>query len=193
MTMIVPLLIGSVLPAAAQQGPPGEDMLARCESCHAPGARGRTSATPRLNGQSYDYLVGRLSGMTSGLNQSPHSLQAMWSNAHQLDDAARRRIARHYADLPADKATPGPQAALGRQLYEDGLPSEGVTPCQSCHGPSGEGSDAGPRLAGQRRDYLTEQLWAFNLVARVHGPMNHTAMQLMPGKIDALASFLGGE
>ncbi|HEU4548110.1 MAG TPA: hypothetical protein VFS01_00320, partial [Rhizomicrobium sp.] len=95
MTMVVPLLIGSVLPAAAQQGPQGQDMLARCESCHAPGARGRTSATPRLNGQSYDYLVGRLSGMTSGLNQSPHSLQAMWSNAHQLDDAARRRIARH--------------------------------------------------------------------------------------------------
>jgi cytochrome c553 len=178
-------------PAIGQ--PASEPAAARCEACHADGGARQTSAIPRLAGQSSAYLVGRMESMLNPASQSPHSIEAMWTTAHRLDPAMRQRIADHFARQPPGKARPGPGAGVGERIFQQGLPESGVQPCQACHGTQGEGSDAGPRLAGQRRDYLAEQLWAFNLVARAHGPMNKVAMQLMPRQIDALAAYLGGD
>jgi cytochrome c553 len=49
----------------------------------------------------------------------------------------------------------------GAQLYTNGVPDRGVTPCSSCHGATGQGMAAFPRLAGQHYDYVVKQLNIF--------------------------------
>jgi len=185
-------MLAMVLPATAQTGSPKSDLIAGCESCHAVGAKGQTNETPRLNGQRADYLLKRLSELTIAGIQSPRSVEAMWTNAHKLDDRTRQQVAAYFSQLAPTNASPKPASASGKNLYEHGLASSGIPSCQSCHGNGGEGGPATPRLAGQRKEYLTEQLWAFNFVVRVHGPMNNTALKLMADQIDALASYMAG-
>ena len=51
-----------------------------------------------------------------------------------------------------------PQLARGKEIFENGIPAQGVIQCNSCHGPKGEGMATFPRLAGQKAYYLTQQL-----------------------------------
>jgi cytochrome c553 len=49
----------------------------------------------------------------------------------------------------------------GRTIAQQGIPQHGVPACLTCHGPLGEGSVVGPRLAGQNVMYIQNQFKAF--------------------------------
>ena len=49
----------------------------------------------------------------------------------------------------------------GQTIARQGIPQKGVPACIACHGPLGEGSAAGPRLAGQNVMYIKNQFEAF--------------------------------
>lgn len=68
-----------------------------------------------------------------------------------------------------------------------------VPACQSCHGPAGEGHASAPRLAGQRGDYLEEQLSAFMLQMRVSSEMNRHAWHMDPDQFRALRAYLSND
>ena len=169
---------------------PSAALTARCESCHGDQAGAKPDAA-RLNGLSSDYLFARLKAFANPIDQSPHAIDNMWSVIINMSDSDKRQLADYFANqaVPAAKLN-GP--ALGRNLYERGIPAQGVAACQSCHGPRGDGQGAVPRLAGQKQEYLKMQLWAFNLVAREHGAMNSGAMKLSSDQIDALSAYLAG-
>jgi cytochrome c553 len=179
---------------AGQPAPAASDsvtaLAARCQRCHGDQAGSKPDAA-RLNGLSGDYLFRRLKAFSNPIDQSPHALDNMWAPIVNTNDTGKRELADYFANQPAPAAKlDGP--ALGKSLYEQGIPAEGVAACQSCHGPRGEGQGAAPRLAGQKRGYLEMQLWAFNFVARVHGEMNAGAMKFSSGQIEALAAYLAG-
>ena len=169
---------------------PTTALAAHCESCHGDQASSKPDAA-RLNGLSSDYLFERLKAFANPIDQSPHAIDNMWSVIINMNDADRRQLADYFASQAAPTAKLN-GLALGRTLYEQGIPAQGIAACQSCHGPRGEGQGAVPRLAGQKQEYLQMQLWAFNFVARVHGEMNSGAMKFSSEQIEALAAYLAG-
>jgi len=48
--------------------------------------------------------------------------------------------------------------AAGKKIYQEGVSSANVPPCESCHGPEAKGQGAFPRLAGQLHDYTLKKL-----------------------------------
>ncbi len=83
--------------------------------------------------------------------------------------------------------------AAGKQLFENG--KEGVSPCQSCHGPQGLGIDAmqTPRLADVGYAYVVKQLTNFADDQRTDmtlGVMNLFAKQLTEEERRNVAAYL---
>ena len=72
---------------------------------------------------------------------------------------------RSAAEL-ATLAEKDPLFAKGQTLARQGIPQKGVPACFTCHGPPGEGSDIGPRLAGQNVMYIKSQFESFANGAR---------------------------
>lgn len=189
--MILCAYFGSGAQALAATPPTFSEIISHCESCHGIGGNSTTPSVPRLNGLSGDYLFLRLQEFRNPTSQSIHATDNMWPVVTSLSDDTKRKIADHFAQQPPTRVTlAGP--ALGKRLYEQGLPAQNVPACSSCHGLQAEGSASGPRLAGQHLEYLKTQLWSFNLVSRVHGTMNAGAMKFMSEDIDALATYLAG-
>lgn len=108
----------------------------------------------------------------------------------KLDEQAFRRWA--FGATPAspglDAAMTGRLAPLGQQL--DAI----VADCARCHGPDGNGRDAGafPKLAGQKPAYLLASLQAFASGERASGIMQPIAAALDETTMQALASHYGG-
>jgi cytochrome c553 len=181
------LLCAAAAPALAA---PDAALIAHCQSCHGDGPGSKADA-PRLNGLSADYLLKRLQDFSVPINQSPHAIDNMWSVVVDMPESAKRELVDYFAGLPPFKAAlNGP--AMGRDLYLKGMP-QAVSACGTCHGVSAEGEGINPRLAGQKQEYLKMQLWAFNLVARIHGAMNVGALKMSSEQIDALAAYLAGK
>ena len=166
----------------------------KCESCHGAGAVGSTPSTPRLNGQLAPYIATRLVELTDLTRNSVQATMAMHDIA-RMSDALRGAVADHFARQAPTAAVPqaGKLAAAGEQLYRNGDPANQVPACQSCHGSGGEGQGNAPRLAGQRREYLRNQLWNFNFVMRENAVMHPVGAKLNPDQIGALVAWLGAD
>ncbi len=93
----------------------------------------------------------------------------------------------------AETAKVTANAAAGKQIFENG--KEGVSPCQSCHGPKGLGIDAmqTPRLADLGYAYVVKQLTNFADDARTDqtlGVMNVFAKALTVEDRRNVAAYL---
>jgi len=183
--------LGSSQVALAAPPPGFSEVITHCESCHGSKGESSTPSIPRLNGQSADYLLLRLREFSDPTSQSSHAFDNMWPVVTAMNDDSKKQIAEYFAQqTPPSITLTGP--ASGKKLYEEGLHAQSVAACASCHGSNAEGGPSAPRLAGQQLEYLKTQLWDFNFVTRVHGPMNARAMKFMSEDIDALASYLAG-
>lgn len=65
-----------------------------------------------------------------------------------------------------DLAEKDPLFGKGQTIALEGIPQKGAPACFTCHGPLGEGSTVGPRLAGQNVTYIKNQFEAFASGAR---------------------------
>jgi len=167
------------LPVSAQ--PP---QAARCESCHGTGGAG---GAPRLNGLSAYYILHRLGEFHDPASQTPHATYYMSDQASGVSASKAHALAGYFAALPITPAQPQPVLATqGKRLYESGS-------CQSCHGAEGEGKGAAPRLAGQRRDYLVQQLANLSIMSRFHPAMSANVRDLTQEQAKALAAYLGAD
>ncbi|HTT36368.1 MAG TPA: c-type cytochrome [Burkholderiales bacterium] len=191
------------IPAQAGRTSPG-DQAARlaervCAACHGPEGRSISPAFPRLGGQPAAYLEAQLQAFHDRTRDDPPAQGYMWGMTSQLDQEMIRGLAAYYASRPAPALASVADRALlekGKAIYEQGLPTQRVPACATCHGAQGEGNGTTARLAGQHAEYLAKQLRYFGAELRNNDPVmpqvcsNLTAEQMQA--VAAYASSLSG-
>jgi cytochrome c553 len=169
-------------------------VLADCARCHGRDGAGRDNeAFPLIGGQSEDYLADALRAYVAGRRHSG----MMQFAATRAGESGLAAIARHYASQPpaASKEPRNPAlAAAGEQIAREGIVSQGVPACLTCHDEQARRRNPRfPRLDGQHASYLVVQLDAWQKGARGGGPYAHLmgtiAGRLTPEQIEAAAAF----
>ena len=87
--------------------------------------------------------------------------------------------------------------AMGRKIFEDGVPDENVAACAACHGPEATGWGPIPRLAGQLYPYVVKALTSWG-AERGQNPakpdtsaiMSPVAHSLSKSQIEAVAAYV---
>ncbi|HEY2275283.1 MAG TPA: c-type cytochrome [Steroidobacteraceae bacterium] len=163
-----------------------------CGTCHGPRGNSTQPKYPRLAGQHATYLVAQLKAFRSQSRGDPDAISYMWGMASQLDDDTIESLAAYYAAQHAEPSAAGASAAAtrGREIYEHGVPAQGVPACGSCHGPDAHGLQDFPRLAGQHGQYVLKQLASFQSNMRNVAIMHGVAQNLNLDDMDAVAAFL---
>jgi len=182
-----------------------EKRVAKCLSCHGNQAGGDIDfgpevnfGTPALRGMREGYLRDSLVAYRDGTRQH----KEMSAVAAMLDDESIDFMARSFSayDVPPMRSS-GELAVLaekdslfakGQALARQGIPQKSVPACSACHGPLGEGSDIGPRLAGQNVMYIESQFESFANGARQtvqSAIMQPVVAGLTDDDIEALAHF----
>jgi len=133
-----------------------------CAACHGVNGQSQSPMIPNLAGQQKDYLVNQLQDYRDRSRSNEYGVKFMWGMAGPLTDQQIQELADYFskqAPLNSNNAIAAdPQLARGKEIFENGIPAQGVIQCNSCHGPKGEGMATFPRLAGQKAYYLTQQL-----------------------------------
>ena len=177
----------------AQAGPPDvAGTVHVCSSCHGPRGRSVSSTFPRLAGQQKDYLIAQLTAFRDHTRADPHAQTYMWGMAARLSDPTIEGIAAYYASQTPVAGAPNasPETVAGAKIYTEGIPSENVPACISCHGEKAEGNGPIPRLAGQHQAYLARQLEAFQSMARANEVMHENSKDLTPQQISEVTAYL---
>jgi cytochrome c553 len=158
-----------------------------CAACHGPAGVSKLPETPSLAGQPEGFLQWQLVYFRGGRRKSP----VMQPIAAALSDDDIRNLAAHFAK----QKPPPPEAAatdvipamraVGQRLAQGHR-------CASCHTDDYSGTQATPRLAGQREDYLLKALREFKSGARTGGGVASMADVVYPlgdDELRALAHF----
>jgi cytochrome c553 len=152
-------------------------------------------AFPRLAGQQAEYLRNQLTNFRSHNRSDPAGYEYMWGISHHLSDAQIASIAEYFSRQTPRRDPPravDPQLlAIGKNIFENGVPEQDVLPCMVCHGPGGQGIEAFPRLAYQHADYIVRQLNVFQYTqGRPGTPMEAVVHPLTGANKDAVAAYL---
>jgi cytochrome c553 len=133
-----------------------------CAACH--GADGNSPAPnfPSLAGQVPGYVADQLARFKSGERENA----VMAGIAQPLTPEQMANLDAYFS---SQEVKPGAvpeedkeSAERGGWLYRGGYAPMDVAACMSCHGPSGHGVPRRyPRVSGQKREYLEQQLLAF--------------------------------
>lgn len=181
-------------PALADDAERAKAIVANvCFACHGVDGNSTVPTYPKLAGRHPDYLVRELKEFASGKRKS----DIMAPIVAKLDPSDFKALGVYFG---AQKPTSGKSldqkvAASGMKLYMDGDEERGVPACAGCHEPDGSGNRRFPRLAGQHREYLIEQMYNFKKDVRNYDSarlMREVAKRLSDDEIKAVAEFLTG-
>jgi cytochrome c553 len=166
-----------------------------CSSCHGPEGQSVSPTFPRLAGQQQNYIATQLKAFRDHTRADPHAHTYMWGMAAHLSDATIDGLAAYYVAQKPAAGTPGDPTlmAAGKKIYEEGIPSKNVPACTACHGAKAEGNGPIPRLAGQHRNYLEQQLDAFASNARANEIMHENSKNLTPQQASEAAAYLAAQ
>ena len=164
----------------------------KCHLCHGEEGEASSAVYPRLAGQNRTYLVKQLRNFRDGKRKS----DTMNEMAAGLKDEEIEALAEYFSNKPAlshrvrDKLF----AAVGEYLFKKGNKYSGIPACKSCHGENGEGNEQLPRLAGQHKRYVSDQLQAFGDRARTNDNaiMHTVASKLTEMEREAVALYVSG-
>lgn len=198
-------LLAIVLPWAAradEDGTPAyskqalQAKLEYCKTCHGLSGQGYRGyfPMPRLAGQQAKYIENQLRAFIEGRRQNP----VMFNVAHALSPSMVAALSAHFRDLNPNPIGGAPKEplALGKTIYDQGLPESNVPACSACHGPEAKGKDEIPRLAGQLFPYTIKSL-TFWSKERGRGSAKDTSSimvptthNLTPPQIAAIAAYV---
>jgi cytochrome c553 len=189
MTRLVPVMAQEQAAVATQ----AEDTaIGVCGTCHGPDGNSINPMFPRLAGQHAGYLVRQLKSFKEETRGDPYAIAYMWGMASGLSDETIDALGQYYARQTMGPGRTHDPAAIarGRDIFEHGVPSEGVPACAACHGPDALGSDMYPRLAGQHAEYVLKQLASFQSNMRKIAVMHGVAQNLRTPEMQAVADYL---
>jgi cytochrome c553 len=196
--MLIAAFAGAAHAGERGEAPRGglEAKLEYCKTCHGLSGQGYRGyfPMPRLAGQQPQYLENQLRAFIERRRTNP----IMANVAHVLTPAMVSALAIHFRNLDPKPFGGAPRGSLavGKRIYEDGIPEANVPACAACHGTDGKGQNEIPRLAGQLYDYTIGQLsgWA---KARGQGSaidtsavMAPTAHNLSRSQVEAVAAYV---
>jgi cytochrome c553 len=163
-----------------------------CGTCHGSQGNSTQPKFPRLAGQNANYLAAQLKAFRAQTRGDSDAIGYMWGMAGQLSDETVEALAQYYSTRAPEGGSSRDTAAIarGREIYEKGIPTEGVPPCSSCHGPDAHGIADFPRLAGQHRQYILKQLGSFQSNMRNVAIMHGVALNLRVAQMQAVAAYL---
>jgi cytochrome c553 len=167
-----------------------------CKTCHGLSGQGYHGyfPMPRLAGQQTKYFENQLRAFVERRRANP----IMYGVARSLSPSMVAALAAHFRDInPAPfGGAPKERIALGKTIFEDGLPESNVPACSACHGADAKGQDEIPRLAGQLFPYTVKELTNWKK-ERGQGPasdtsaiMGPTAHNLSKSEIAAVAAYV---
>jgi cytochrome c553 len=164
-----------------------------CAACHGVDGNSTVPAFPKLAGRHPEYIAFELREFRSGRRRS----DVMAPVVAALDPADFAAIGAYFgARKPVPGAVGDPRAAeAGRKLYAEGNEASGVPACGGCHEEDASGGKRFPRLAGQHREYLVDQMEKFRSGARggpAASPMRAIARRMTDEEIRAVSEFLAG-
>ncbi|MBH5328506.1 cytochrome c4 [Eikenella sp. S3360] len=174
-----------------------------CAACH--GADGNTNIAmyPRLSGQHPAYIIQQTLAIKAGQRNTGAAvtMRPLVENLSEQDIA--NVAAYFYRQIPKSGETnPKENPELGARLFRGGIASRGIPACMSCHGPGGagipgnqtqkEGTVAYPRLAGQHKSYIVDQLRAYQSGLRGNSIMSDIAKRMSNEEMDAVGNFIQG-
>jgi len=173
-----------------------EAKLEYCKTCHGLSAQGYRGwfPMPRLAGQQPQYLENQLRAFIERRRTNP----VMQNVAHVLSPSMVSALATHFRNLDPKPIGGAPRgsSAVGKRIFEEGLPESNVPACAACHGSDGKGQNEIPRLAGQLYEYTVGQLTGW---AKVRGQgssvdtsaiMAPTAHNLTRSQVEAVAAYV---
>lgn len=140
----------------------GKEKAKTCASCHGADGNSSNPAYPSLAGQVPGYIAAQLSLFKSGQRKN----DIMAGMAAGLTEQDLADLDAYYS---SQQITPGSvseeekeSVKRGERLYRGGYAPLQIASCISCHGPRGNGVPLRyPRVAGQHRKYLEDQLMSF--------------------------------
>ena len=164
----------------------------KCQHCHGLNGEASSAIYPRLAGQHKKYISKQLYDFRSGQRKEA----TMNEMAANLSDEEITALANYYSAQPtlSHRVRNKLFASVGQYIFEEGNQYSGVAACSSCHGENGEGSDLRPRLAGQHKRYVAEQLHGFHERGRTNDNaiMFSIASKLTEMEIEAVANYVSG-
>ncbi|MHB8813154.1 MAG: c-type cytochrome [Steroidobacteraceae bacterium] len=191
------MLVVAGVPARAQEpaavAQHAQDVaIGVCGTCHGPDGNSINPMFPRLAGQHAGYLVRQLKSFKEETRGDPYAIGYMWGMASGLSDETIDALGQYYSQQKtgAGRSHAPATIARGRDIFEHGIPSEGVPACAACHGPDALGSDMYPRLAGQHAEYILKQLASFQSNMRNIAVMHGVAQNLRDPEMQAVADYL---
>ena len=163
-----------------------------CGVCHGPDGNSKNPMFPRLAGQRAWYLVQQLQAFQDESRGDPYAIAYMWGMARKLHAPTIEALAQYFSRQKTGPGKRYDQARLarGREIFEHGVPSQGVPACAVCHGPHALGSNTFPRLAGQHAEYILKQLASFQSNMRNIAIMHGVAQNLPKPQMEAVADYL---
>ena len=148
---------------------------------------------PRLAGQQPQYIENQLHAFKEHRRLNP----IMQNVAASISPGMIAPLAEYLRGLNAPTYGGGSTegAALGKHIFELGLPEANVPACAVCHGPDARGTRQIPRLAGQLYWYVTKTLTNFHRERGQRGEdssaiMAPVARNLSPAQISAVAAYV---
>ncbi len=163
----------------------------KCHLCHGMDGESSSAIYPRLAGQHEVYITKQLADFQAGRREG-----TMTEMSQGLTPDEMQALGRYFSEKPVKPHRVRDQefANVGKYLYLKGNKYSGVSACQSCHGVDGKGTNTLPRLAGQHKRYIADQLMEFNSRKRNNDNaiMHSIASKLTELEIHALANYISG-
>jgi len=163
-----------------------------CASCHGVSGRSTSPMFPNLAAQTAPYLQAQLHAFRDQTRADPDALTYMWGMASQLSDATIEALSTYYAAQAPSRAKTGDakRIARGKQIFEEGVTSQGIPACATCHGSQAHGNNIFPRLAGQHADYLIKQALVIQRDLRAAPVMHEVIKDLSQDQMRAVATYV---
>ena len=180
-------------PASADDQKIPEIVTSVCAACHGLDGIGVAPTFPKLAGLHPEYIANELRVFRSGKRKS----DIMAPIVAGIDPRDYKALGEYYGrQKPAPGTVLDRQAAdAGRKLYLEGNEQTGVPACAGCHEDDASGGKRFPRLAGQHREYLLEQMEKFRKDVRNNDSahvMRALAKRMTDFEIKSVVEFLVG-
>jgi cytochrome c553 len=188
--LLLSVLLSSAGPVLAQPVPLAE-RLQLCAGCHNPDGNSTIPENPNLSGLDPDYMVRQMQDFKSGNRKSP----IMGGIIPMVDEKEFPALAEFFSKQKPKLGgkVDAKLAALGKEIYDEGIVGSAVPACSGCHNDDGSGTEKYPRIAGQHSNYVIQQLLSFKSGERandVKAVMRAVAKRMNEKEIRAVAEYV---